>query len=81
MSDERTYKVGQVWERDGKQREIVELITRGGIKRQEVDRISVFNIRWARPGKKPANRYTWCGTWNEWASKATLTTTPDRKDK
>lgn len=53
------YKVGQVWERDGLRREIVGE-SNGSQK-----------IVWRRP-PDGAIKTTWCQTWLDWASKATL---------
>lgn len=63
-------KVGEVYERDGKQREVRRVVKIG----------SGFNVFWARPGTPDRNKDTWCATWNKWASGAELVKTPDRKD-
>lgn len=52
---------GQVWERDGKRREVVRVDDCG----------SGFFVSWCRPGTAKV-RECWCSTWDEWASKATL---------
>lgn len=58
----RTYKVGQVWERDGRQREIVHISS------GPIDRALVM---WRRSGKA-ALRRCGCLGWIEWGRKATL---------
>lgn len=64
-------KVGQVWERDGRQREVM------GFSR--IDSLSVFDrpvpmgnfVVWRKP-PSGALRRCWCATWAEWVSKARL---------
>ncbi len=70
------YKVGQVWERNDRRREIV-LINEGanwlgtGNKRDSTEGLRTFYLHWRRPGGGKINQ-AWCSTWFEWASKATL---------
>lgn len=57
---------GTVWERDGKQREIV------GIKdlQQREGYTPIGYVYWARPGDKMRNKPTWLPGFLEWIEKA-----------
>lgn len=54
-----TPQVGDVWEKNGKRRKVTK-IEPGALR-------GTFDLWWNNR-KQP----TWCSTWNEWASKATL---------
>ena len=55
--------IGQIFERDGKRRHVVQIEPQG----------IYWNVYWTRtnsPGEYP--RRCWCKTWCDWAAKATL---------
>lgn len=53
---------GQVWECDGKQRKIVEIIKNSG----------GVSIGWQRPGNEWHTYYAQAASWLKWAAKAQL---------
>lgn len=56
--------IGDVFERDGKRREVVGIDPQPGM------------IHWRRPGKPAPNvKQCWCVTWQEWVAKAKLVKT------
>lgn len=70
------YRVGQVYERDGKRREIARIRVwgKGGgytMPAFVAPTSSSYELDWKRPGASPLKK-CWCATWMAWASKATL---------
>lgn len=72
MNDDTLFRVGQVWERDGRQREIVKIEDSVFGLVDCATALSRYDIWWKRPSGKEPEWGTWCTTWNNWASKATL---------
>lgn len=70
---EQLFKPGQVYERDGKRREVVCIVDVGGrgieIK-NEMPRI--YSVFWKTPGGKVRAQPTWVTGWKDWAAKAKL---------
>lgn len=63
---------GQVYERDGKQREVVR-VTKLGDNNHEIqphEEAKVYNVWWKRPNTKTRATPAWCATWETWACKA-----------
>lgn len=68
-------RAGQIWERDGQQREIVKIIefsTELEVSSFYVDENGLYDhahIVWRRPGKTKTSR-CWCATWMNWFKEA-----------
>ena len=67
------YKAGQVWARDGKQREIVRITDLNDAPLECVsDNLNgtdggVYNVYWKTPGGKTRKQPMWCSGWIDWA--------------
>ncbi len=72
------YEVGQVWTRDGKKREIVNLFVEND-KHERTwatnceDDTKLRYVLWRKSPKHKEHR-CWCSTWFAWVEKATLST-------
>lgn len=54
-------KAGEIYERDGKQREVVGVSPIG----------EGYGVFWRKPGAT-STKQCWCSTWEAWVSKATV---------
>lgn len=76
----KVYKVGQVWEKDGRRREVVRIESfrtresvdsTAHVQKGPGERYGCFHLWW-RKDTGGAERKMWCSSWMEWARRATL---------
>lgn len=67
------YRSGQIWERDGKRREIVAIRTgASGPYHGSTEGLTGYELQWRRDAFDFKSRWTWFTTWRAWAKGAEL---------